>query len=149
MEDLPLLLEWRNSEHVRRNMEYRELVSQEAHAAWFKRITESNYHYFLIESPESIPVGTIYLSGSTPDNGAESGLYIGNRDFLGTGITVEASRLIIQFAFEELRLNYLFAKVKADNDEIIAYNKLLGFKEEEKISGGFLRMILTNNKQWL
>ncbi|MBN9293275.1 MAG: GNAT family N-acetyltransferase [Flavobacteriia bacterium] len=147
--DLPLLLEWRNSEHVRVNMEHREIISPEEHTGWFQHITDNGYHYFIIESPELAPVGTIYLSGATADNGAESGLYIGDQRFLGTGITIEASRLIIQFAFEALRLDYLFAKVKEDNQDIIAYNKMLGFKEEKKISNGFLRMVLDKDKQAL
>lgn len=142
-EDLPLLLEWRNKEHVIQNMEHQERISWEEHIQWFKRIHKQGYHYFIIETIDKIPVGTIYISGRTLDNGAESGLYIGNEQFLGTGITIEASKMIIQYAFEQENLNYLYAKVKASNATIIAYNKMLGFKTVKDEQKAFIKMVLS------
>lgn len=144
--DLPLLLEWRNKKHVLMNMEYQHVISKEEHIRWYQMILQEKYHYFIIETLENEPVGTIYLSGKTIDNGAESGLYIGDERFLGTGITLEASQLLIDYAFNEIKLNYLFAKVKSSNSAIIAYNERIGFKIEKELNPGFLKMRLNNRK---
>lgn len=141
-QDLPLLLTWRNKPHVLQNMEYQEPISMEQHLQWHQHIQANEYHYFIIETLQEIPVGTIYVSGKTTDNGAESGLYIGNEDYIGTGITVEASQMIIDYAFKTLKLDYLTAKVKTSNNIVIAYNQALGFKIDSEISAHFLRMKL-------
>ncbi len=145
--DLSLLLEWRNKEHVLQYMEYQKHISWEEHLQWYRNISEQGYHYFIIETTEKIPVGTIYISGKTLDNGAESGLYIGNEQFIGTGITIEASKIIIQYAFEHENLNYLYAKVKASNATIIAYNKMLGFKTTSKENMAFIKMVLMKDSK--
>lgn len=141
-QDLPLLLTWRNKPHVLQNMEYQEPIFLEQHLQWHQHIQANEYHYFIIETLQKIPVGTIYVSGKTVDNGAESGLYIGNEDYIGTGITVEASQMIIDYAFNTLKLSYLTAKVKTSNNLVIAYNQALGFKIDSDISAQFLRMRL-------
>jgi RimJ/RimL family protein N-acetyltransferase len=141
--DLPLLLTWRNKPHVLQNMEYQEPISMEQHRKWHQYILSNKYHYFIIETLQEIPVGTIYISGKTDDNGAESGLYIGNEDYIGTGITVEASHMIINYAFNTLKLAYLTAKVKSSNSLVITYNQALGFKIDSEINAQFLRMKLS------
>lgn len=143
-EDLPLLLEWRNAKHVNENMEYQATISWEQHQKWFQDISEKGFYYFLIETIEKEPFGTIYVSNINDKNTAECGLYIGNSKFIGTGITIEASKLLIDFAFQELNISYLHAKVKATNQVIIDYNKLLGFEEKERINVDFLLMQLKN-----
>lgn len=139
--DLPTLLEWRNSEHVSKNMEYTQKITAEEHQNWFKKIHHS-YHYFIIESLTNDLIGTIYLSNIKENNSAESGLYIGNKAFIGTGISWEASKLLIQYGFENLKLTSIYAKVKNDNYEIINYNKALGFKVEETPNQEFIKMFL-------
>lgn len=129
-DDLPLMLKWRNLPHVVENMEYKELIMWNEHFRWFYRIQQEGYHYFIIETNDGTPIGTIYLSGIDEQNNTTSGLYIGDQRYLGTGITLEASKLIINYAFDELKVNAIIAKVNSENQKIIAYNEQLGFQRD-------------------
>jgi RimJ/RimL family protein N-acetyltransferase len=144
--DLPKLLTWRNKEHVLINMEHQAIISPEEHAKWYQMIRKEGVYYFIIETHLEKPVGTIYFSSITEDQGAECGLYIGEEDYLGTGITLEASKLLIDYAFNIKKLHYLFAKVKKSNAAIISYNESLGFKIAKELSNNFYKMILVNDK---
>lgn len=143
-DDLPLLLKWRNLPHVVENMEYKELIMWNEHFRWFYRIQQEGYYYYIIETPEGHPVGTIYLSGIDQENKVSSGLYIGDARYLGTGITVEASQLIIDYALNVLKVDAIRAKVNGNNSNIINYNQQLGFQtlKQEKNSNGFIVMEL-------
>ena len=55
----------------------------------------------------------------------------------GTGLAFSASLLLLEFAFKELGLKELFAKVKNDNIQAQDYNKLLGFQEKRKLTNDF------------
>lgn len=145
-DDLPLMLKWRNMPHVVANMEYKEIILWNEHFRWFYKIQEEGYHYFIIETADKTPIGTIYLSGINQKNEVESGLYIGDTRFIGTGITLEASKLIIQYAFEDLNIKAIRAKVNQTNQEIISYNESLGFErtDEPVNKNGFIVMMLKN-----
>ena len=68
---------------------------------------------------------------------AESGMFIAEKDYRGTGLAFSASLLLLEFAFKELGLKELFAKVKNDNIQAQDYNKLLGFQEKRKLTNDF------------
>jgi RimJ/RimL family protein N-acetyltransferase len=55
-------------------------------------------------------------------------LFIGNANYIGTGIAFNASNFIIKRAFEELGLKTLFAKVRNSNTAALQYNAFLGFQ---------------------
>lgn len=144
LQDLPLLLKWRNRPHVVQNMEHQAPILWNEHFHWFYKIEREGYYYFIIETKENVPIGTIYISGKDIKNEVNSGLYIGDQRYLGTGISMEASKLIIDFAFNEVGVTAIKAKVNSNNQEIIRYNESLGFKKEEtlKNKNGFVTMVL-------
>ena len=71
---------------------------------------------------------------------AYAGLFIGNEEFEGTGIAFKASLALLEYAFEELKLETIFAKVHKENIVAIAYNKNLGFEYDGAELGPFQRL---------
>jgi len=53
-----------------------------------------------------------------------------NRAYWGQGIASEALRAIIQFGFEQLNLNRIYAGTIADNHESVCLLERLGFERE-------------------
>lgn len=138
---LELIRQWRNDEVTSRFMEFRGQITPEAQQKWFDSIQDS--YYFVIVSG-STPVGLIDLKKIDADRRtAESGLLIGNKDFVGTGIALGASVLLLDFAFDKLELETVTAKINKDNSEAERYNGLLGFKPGRPINEGFRNWVLT------
>lgn len=126
---------WRNDAVVAQFMEFKQEISVSDQQKWFNSI--QNDYYFVIKSAET-PIGLIDLKKiDRYTKSAESGLFIGNKPFLQSGIALGASILLLDFAFGELKLNTVTAKIKKDNSEAEKYNQFLGFKRMETIRGDF------------
>lgn len=139
--DLEQVRQWRNDEQTARYMEFRNEISPEDQKLWF--LSLKNAHYFIITT-DSVPVGLIDLKKIDEiKKTAESGLLIGNKKFVGTGIALGASVLLLDFAFERLKLEAVTAKISTDNNEAEKYNRLLGFKPEKSLNDRFNEWVLT------
>lgn len=132
---------WRNDEQTNQYMEFRNKISFEAQQQWFLSI--QNSHYFIIYSG-SDPIGLIDLKKiDLNKKTAESGLLIGNKNFVGTGIALGASILLLDFAFEKLGLETVTAKINKENNQAEKYNQLLGFELNQSINDEFQVWMLT------
>lgn len=139
LETAMLVREWRNSPKVNRFMDFKAEITEIQQQKWFEAAITSNNIFFIIQKG-SIPIGMIHLDRFDMDKkSAYSGLFIGNEEFEGTGIAFRASVSLLEYAFEELKLESVFAKVHKDNAVAINYNKNLGFKEDGFESGYFLK----------
>lgn len=146
---LEILRNWRNSADVIQFMDYQEVISIEAQKHWFTNLSKANNYYFIIYANDT-PIGMIHLGDvDTTQGTAESGIFIAEKGYRGTGLAFSASLLLLEFAFEELGLNELFAKVKNDNIEAQDYNKLLGFREKRKLNGDFSQWSLEKDNYLL
>lgn len=142
---------WRNLPFVRKQMEYKEFISPEMQQAWFASVQNEQYAYFLIYVGK-IPAGLIHLAAINKETRtAEAGLFIGEEAFYGTGVALGASLMLLDFAFYELNLKAVYAKVKDGNLPAENYNALLGFEKIEPVNEQFnrwrlLKSIYTQNK---
>lgn len=142
---------WRNLPFVKNQMEFREYISPEMQQAWFASVQNDQYAYFLIYVG-TLPAGLIHLASINKQNrSAEAGLFIGEEAFYGTGVALGASLLLLDYAFYELNLKAVYAKVKDGNLQAENYNALLGFEKIEPVNKQFnrwrlLKSIYTQNK---
>lgn len=144
---IELLRNWRNASDINQLMEHQAQISKEQQLHWFNNLSKEKNYYFIIYS-ENKPIGMIHLSNL---NGkyAESGMFIAESDFKGTGVAFNASILLLDFAFEKLELEVIHAKIKNENKVAQQYNQLLGFKFESKLSEAFSNWILSKEDYWL
>ena len=137
---------WRNDPSIAQFMEYKENITPEMQQIWLKNIQNSSDLFYVISKDEHL-IGTIHLSQiKHQDKTAEAGIFIGNKDFSGTGITLGASLLLLDLAFETLNLQRIFAKINVENKEAEQYNQLLGFELFKSLSASFNFWVLEKEK---
>lgn len=129
---------WRNQDFVRTQMEYNQLISKEEQENWFTTIhADSTFEYYVFGEGEK-PVGLVHLAHIHATNKtAEVGLFIGEANYLGTGIPFRASFFILQRAFKDLGLDCVFAKVSKENQPAMDYNISLGFVLDKEVNAKF------------
>lgn len=125
-------------------MEFQKVISAEEQLAWFSSLKNERCYYFII-AVNNQKVGLVHLNKFENDT-AHVGLFIGNQNYVGTGVSFGASVLILSFAFEELKLTKLFAKVKSSNNVAISYNQSLGFEFSGNLNADFSEFIITQKK---
>lgn len=75
---------------------------------------------------------------------AEIGIIIGEHNYWGKGYGTEAVRMICHFAFDELRMHRLYAKVLASNPRALSMFTKCGFTTEGMEREAFFQ----NGKYW-
>lgn len=148
VEDTDLIVDWRNSPQVYKNFIYQVKFSKESHQNWLDRnVFAGKAAQFIIEDIASgKPVGSVYLRDIDPQHQkAEYGIFLG--ECYGSGFGTAATRLILQYGFEELHLHKIFLRVFAENTVAIKTYKKVGFvqegyfRDDVKINGEFKDII--------
>jgi RimJ/RimL family protein N-acetyltransferase len=86
---------------------------------------------FSIENAEGELIGRIGLAAIDRDNGhAELGIVIGEPDAWGKGYGAEATRLMLRFAFEEMRLEKVYLGVLEYNERALKMYAACGFRRD-------------------
>ena len=75
-------------------------------------------------------VGSVYLRDIDYDKkSAEYGIFIGEESARGNGVGTKSAALILQYAFEELKLEKIFLRVYKDNTGAVKSYIKAGFKD--------------------
>lgn len=125
-DDIEMLRSWRNDKKIAGFMFYQEYITSEMQEKWFQSLSSSDY-YFIIEVDRS-PLGLIHLAKDKEEvDCAHAGLFIYDESYWGSQIPVLASLCLLRFAFEQLLLKQVKAKVRKENTIAWKYNERLGF----------------------
>ncbi len=144
-DDLELIRNWRNSEHVRQNMKFKEIITSEMQANWFKQLEKEKNIYFVI-AKDSHKIGVVNLKDINWEiSTAEAGIFIGEIEHLNTLTPILATICIMEFAFEILSLKWLRAKISSSNVKTILFNESIGYKKRIKESGDDFQYYETNS----
>ncbi len=94
-------------------------------------------------------IGLVTLSDLDAAMGnAEAGIMLAGRAWQGRGFAAEAMRLLLGYAFGELGLHRVYARVAAENTPSLSLFRRLGFQEEGRLreamrrGGRFVDLIL-------
>lgn len=131
-DDTNNIIQWRNSEHVRKYFIYQEEFTREGHLEWIEtKIKTGNVIQFMIVLRKTNKtIGSVYLRDvNRIQRKAEYGIFIGE-DEKGKGYGTQAARLMIKYAFEDMHLHKLYLRVFADNVRAISSYKKAGFYQE-------------------
>jgi len=133
-EDIEEVRLWRNAEHVRMNMEYQVLISQEAQRKWFHSINNIQHFHFIIQIGHQrigmVSAARINWNTRTGD----AGIFIGEQSYLGSPHAVFAVLAMMDFMFEVMGIERLEAKVNRLNRPAVFFNQKLGYQAKEPTS---------------
>lgn len=94
-------------------------------------------------------IGLVTLSDLDPAMGnAEAGVMIAGEEWRGKGFATEALELLLAYAFDELGLHRLYARVAVENTPSLKLFRRLGFLEEGRLreamrrGGRFIDLVL-------
>ena len=132
-QDTDNVIKWRNAPSVMENFIFRTSLTREAHLNWYNnRVSTGDVAQFIIvDTATNTDVGSVYLRDIDRNNQkCEFGIFIGEESCRGKGIGAKASKLILDYAFNELELNRVFLRVFAKNERAIKSYENAGFKYE-------------------
>lgn len=128
--DLAKVLEWRNSDRIRKNMFTDRIIKLEEHKGWFARINNDIENIYLIFEKNDEPLGLIYFTDIDYKEGkCNLGFYLGEENTpRGTGNKM--GKLGLEYAFRVLKIKKIYGEVLAFNERSIKYFLKLGFSLE-------------------
>ena len=132
-DDTDLIVNWRNTDDVRKNFIYQALFTRESHENWIRTKVETGdvVQMIICETGSDRPVGSVYVRDvDLTHHKAEYGIFIGEADARGKGYGTAAAKLMIRYCFEEMNLHRLFLRVYAENQQAIKSYEKAGFERE-------------------
>ena len=126
--DIELVRQWRNSDPVRLNMNYREIISPEMQQEWFRSINNENFHYVMIHY-QGEKIGL--LNDKNIDwntRSSETGIFIGRPEFYHSFVPYLVSVAGIETLFYFVGWKKQYAHVLKSNINAIKYNLELGYR---------------------
>lgn len=138
--DAKISYQWRNDKEVFKytGNTYNKYISYETELEWIKRVIRNVNEYRCAIEADGKYVGNIYLT-DIDEESAEYQIFIGEKDYWGRGVAVEASRQILKYAFEKKGLKYVYLHVREDNERALQLYKKLGFIPQGK-NGNWIKM---------
>ena len=137
-EDLNKVRIWRNSDHVRKEMIFQEIISHTDQLEWWARTREAEEEHF-IYSCDGEDVGLLSMKPRDEERTFEAGIFCGEERFLGHFVNFSALIWLYDYAFLAREMLTAYGQVRAENQRALRINTFLGFaKHSEETSGIFL-----------
>lgn len=130
--DIENRVRWFNDPDVRKTLIISERFKLEKTIRWFEKLQADDSRVeLIIETPQKTAVGVIGLAGiDSTHRTAEIYIVIGQKEFWGKGIMLEAECLLIDWAFNSLGLEKIWAEARPENIASVITMKKIGFQVE-------------------
>ena len=135
-DSVPLYQRWMNDFVTIRGYDIPAPRTGDAVAAWHERLRTTNRHimFALYERATMRVIGhTGLLDVDRRHRNAEFDILIGETDCRGKGYGSEATRLVLEYAFAQLRLESVYLRVLAFNEPGIRAYRKAGFREAGRL----------------
>ena len=134
-EDIPRFIEWLSDAVVGEGLANRAPWSHVAEEAWFDELQKTQgkttWHFVICRREGERPIGFCSIHSIDHVNGStELGIGIGEPAEWDKGYGAQAVRILLDFAFAELRLHRVFLHVLGHNERAIHVYERVGFRHE-------------------
>ena len=127
-ENIELVRQWRNSDPVRMNMKYQDIITRQQQQQWFKSINNLHSNYLIIHYlGEKIGL----LNDKNIDwesRSSESGIFFGRTEYYNTFVPYLVSVAGIECTFYLLGWEKQYAHILRSNINAIRFNLQLGYQ---------------------
>jgi len=132
-EDIELVRRWRNSKKINQHMHFKGHITPEMQNKWFESINNFSNYYFILQSGQS-KIGLVNFHGIDSNlRNAETGIFIWDDNFLGSGIPVLSLLILLGFGYYFLGLSSVYGYVLRNNVRAInCYKKVGALLHEER-----------------
>ena len=133
--DLPLKVKWFNDPDIAKTLILEEPLELKKTIQWFDKIQGNPTRVdWLIEDKNGGPIGLLSFVGIDKDQkSAEIFIVIGEKEYWGRGVMLEAEAAAINWAFNDFGLEKIWAQARAENIASIITMKKLGFKMDKSL----------------
>jgi len=139
--DIDSKIKWINDEKNNKFLHYDIPLNKEKTFLWFKNKADNRLDCVI--EYEDVPVGLIGLINIDNINSkAEYYISIGRHDLKRKGIATTATELILEYAFNDLKLNKVYLNVDEENEAACRLYEKIGYK----IEGLFIKDMLHKGK---
>lgn len=132
-EDAYISVKWRNDPDVFRytGFVHNKEILIEDELKWIEIVLNNEDEYRCAILVDNEYIGNVYL---TNIDGKEANyhIFIGEKEYWGKGIAKQASLLILDYAFHELKLDRVVLRVKEQNERALHLYQSIGFKSIEE-----------------
>lgn len=127
--DMELKVRWYNDPDVNKTLVLPEKLELNKTYEWFEKIQKDiNRLDLIIETIKGVPIGVIGLKNINKNNhSALLYIVIGEKDYWGKGLGLEAELLAIHYGFEALGLHRVLGTALENNPASIAVCRKVGF----------------------
>ncbi len=135
-DDTDLIVKWRNQENVIKYFICRDEFTRESHEKWLKTRVETGevVQFIVCLKNTDTPVGCTYIRDiDHVHNRAEYGVFIGEESVRGQGIGKEILNLTVDYAFKNLGLHRVYARVLPYNEASQKCFLSCGFTKEAQL----------------
>lgn len=126
------LLDWRNSDDVRRYMYHDQIIDAATHQDWFAKALKSDVAYYWVIEFNALAVGLVSLVVEAHGK-AVWAYYLAEPETRGKGVGACVEFLLIEKAFAEFGIEKLWCEVLATNEAAWKLHQSFGFEIEAKL----------------
>ena len=128
-EDAYTSVKWRNDPEVFKftGNTSKTKITIDNELEWIRKVMANPADYRCAILADDVYVGNIYLTDIN-DGKAQYHIFIGDKKYWGKGIAKQASLLILEYAFNVLKLDEVYLRVRKENTSAYNLYLRLGFK---------------------
>ncbi len=127
-DDIELVRQKRNSEEIRRVMNFREEITPGMQVKWFERIDNFENFYYIVEYQGKKVALINDKNMDWKARTSESGLFFWDQDYISTFIPILTSLVLLEVGFYYLDWHISYIHVMRDNFAAIGYAQQIGYE---------------------
>lgn len=129
--DVDKVTKWSNDLRVSiRTGDISDMITSDLQKEYLKNMSNTGYAFYIVDAEDDEAVGIIRIMRIDRINRhGVLGAFIGEKDKRNKGIGTEATKLILDFAFNVINLRNIMIETFSFNDRVINMCKKVGFKE--------------------
>lgn len=132
--------DWRNEESIRKYMYDDSIISEENHKKWLTSLKTNNNRFVFVIYFEDREIGVISIDNIDYVNKkCEWAFYIFDPNLRGKGIGKRLEISMIDYIFNELKMEKLNCAVLANNLNVVEMHKHFGFQVEGIIRQNYIK----------